>query len=172
MLSILFFCFVRFYFCFCSKIFRFVIFRVTLAEPLKAQATQKVVVRMVFIDVQQPHPASISQNDVQLVRYGDNHYYAAPYMTSTQRTSVKLASSAVESFSQLQPTTRKGAEIIYGPYEDVAAFSSSPLRFASLGSILLCFFFVYVFKTFACMPQCAFREQLAVHEGCASDQGD
>lgn len=105
----------------------FAVYRVTLAEALKAQATAKFVVRMVFVDVQQPHPAAISQNDVQLVRYTDNHYYAAAYATTSQRTSLKLGSSAVESFSQLQPTTRKGAEIIYGSYDDVAAFSSSPL---------------------------------------------
>ena len=102
-------------------------YRVTLAEPLKAQATAKLIVRMVFVDLEQPHPAAIAQNDAQLVRYNDNHYYAAAYVTSSQRTSLKLASANVETFSQLQPTTRKGAEIIYGSYDDVAAFSTSPL---------------------------------------------
>jgi len=39
-----------------------------------------------------------------------------------------LASSSVEKYSQQSPVTQRGDTITYGPYEDLAAFSTSPLR--------------------------------------------
>lgn len=110
---------------------RFVFYRVLLSEALKAQQSVKLVLRMAYADVHQPHPSSISQNEPQLVLYSDNHYWATPYQTVSQRTAVKLASSVVESYSQLEPTTRKGQSITYGPYEDVEPFSVSPLKIHS-----------------------------------------
>ena len=52
----------------------------------------------------------------------------SPYSTQSQKTVVRLASAAVESHSELTPTSRKGATITYGPYEDVAPFAQSGLR--------------------------------------------
>jgi len=97
----------------------FVFYRVTLAESLKAQQTIKFIVRQLFADVQQPHPASITQSEPQLVRFTDNVYFPTPYHVLSQKTGVKLATSSVESYSQVEPTSRKGQWVNYGPYSDI-----------------------------------------------------
>ena len=83
----------------------YVVFRVTLAESLKAQASVKVVLRAVFVDAMPPHPAAIAQSEAQLVRYQDNVYFAALYDSQSQKTAVRLASTIVESYSQHKPTS-------------------------------------------------------------------
>lgn len=73
----------------------------------------------------EPYPAEITQKEPQYVRLRDNHYFYSPYRTETQKTTFKLASSNIESYSKLEPYTNKGATIQYGPYENVAPFTVS-----------------------------------------------
>ena len=46
-----------------------------------------------------------------------------PYKVKTQTTRVTLASSNVESYSKLKPTSQSDATITYGPYSSVEPFS-------------------------------------------------
>jgi oligosaccharyltransferase complex subunit alpha (ribophorin I) len=105
-----------------------VLYRVNLGKPLAAQASTKIQVKMVFTHVMTPFPAKISQNEKQLVRYYDNHYFFSPYTVQTQTTTVHLPSSHIEKKSELNPTSVRGETITYGPYEDVKPFSVSPME--------------------------------------------
>eukprot|EP01119_Soliformovum_irregulare_P005356 TRINITY_DN17124_c0_g1_i1.p1 TRINITY_DN17124_c0_g1~~TRINITY_DN17124_c0_g1_i1.p1 ORF type:complete len:627 (+),score=200.79 TRINITY_DN17124_c0_g1_i1:59-1882(+) len=105
----------------------FALASVKLATPLAAGATVVLTLKTVFTHTMTPYPASISQAEKQLVRYFDNHYFASPYPTQTQTTTVKLPSSQIESRSDQSPSSSRGDTITYGPYEDVAAFSYSPM---------------------------------------------
>eukprot|EP01116_Phalansterium_solitarium_P016857 TRINITY_DN4008_c0_g1_i1.p1 TRINITY_DN4008_c0_g1~~TRINITY_DN4008_c0_g1_i1.p1 ORF type:complete len:601 (-),score=272.45 TRINITY_DN4008_c0_g1_i1:354-2156(-) len=103
------------------------LYSVALPEPLAPQDTVELQVSAVFTHLIVPHPASISQQERQLVRYVGNHYFLSPYATQTQSTKVKLSSGSVESKTELSPTSQKGDTITYGPYDDVAALSYSRL---------------------------------------------
>jgi len=101
--------------------------KVDLAKPLKPSATTSLKVVMVFGHAMEPYPQSISQSERQLVRFRDNHFVLSPYPTTKLTTTVKLASSSIQTSSQLQPTTIKGDTITYGPYENLKPFSHSPM---------------------------------------------
>eukprot|EP01114_Cavostelium_apophysatum_P001422 TRINITY_DN1121_c0_g1_i1.p1 TRINITY_DN1121_c0_g1~~TRINITY_DN1121_c0_g1_i1.p1 ORF type:complete len:638 (+),score=160.45 TRINITY_DN1121_c0_g1_i1:103-1914(+) len=100
--------------------------KVDLATPLAAAATADFTVNAVFTHAMKPFPAAIAQSERQLVRYSENHYVSSPYRTTTQTTTVKLASGNVESKTERNPTSLKGDTITYGPYNEVEAFASSP----------------------------------------------
>lgn len=86
-----------------------------------------VVVSAVFSHVMKPSPAEIAQNDKQQVLYEDNHFFFSPYDTLSQKTNVRLASSAVEHYSQDHPPfALKGDSLQYGPYQDREGFSHAP----------------------------------------------
>ena len=53
--------------------------------------------------------------------------FYSPYFTETQKTSVKLASSNVESFTKRSPSSLKGSTLSLGPYKDIKEFVYSPL---------------------------------------------
>lgn len=86
--------------------------------------TIKVVV--VLTGLLEPFPAEIYQNEKQFVKLQDSHYYFSKYPTKTQKTSIKLASSNVESYTRKVPHTNRGSAIGLGPYTDVEAYSWSP----------------------------------------------
>jgi oligosaccharyltransferase complex subunit alpha (ribophorin I) len=76
----------------------------------------------VFTSLLEPFPTSIGQNDNQLVLLKDSHYIMSPYQTENQKTTIKLASNSVESYSKLSPVSLKGSSIVYGPYKNVQPF--------------------------------------------------
>jgi oligosaccharyltransferase complex subunit alpha (ribophorin I) len=84
-------------------------------------------IEAIFTRVLKPLPESITQSDPQLVMYKDNHYWLSPYKTALMWSEVKLPSTQVEDYSQQPPTQVKGSIIQYGPYENVAEHSISPL---------------------------------------------
>jgi oligosaccharyltransferase complex subunit alpha (ribophorin I) len=88
-------------------------------------ATPALKVEAVFTDMLEPYPAEITQSETQMVRFTDSHYFLSPYQTETQKTTVKLASSGIESFTKLMPHAAKGAAITFGPYKDIAPLSVS-----------------------------------------------
>lgn len=59
----------------------------------------------------------------QLVRLRDSHYFFSPYGTETQKVTIKLASSSVESFTKLSPSSARGSTLLFGPYKDIKKFS-------------------------------------------------
>lgn len=97
---------------------------------IKANAQSELITfEQIYTDLQQPFPEAIKQNGRQLVRYNGNHYYFSLYDTKTQQTKVKLpATGSIESFSKLKPTTQIDRSIHYGPFENVAKLSESPLQ--------------------------------------------
>lgn len=84
-------------------------------------------VTTVLTNALEPYPAEITQREDQLVRFHDSHFFISPYVTETQKVTLKLASSTVESFTQLSPFSTRGSSIQFGPYLDVAPYSVSPL---------------------------------------------
>jgi len=103
-------------------------YEIRLLTALQAKSTTEIIVRLSFTHTLSPLPKSISQNENQFVVYEDNHFFYSPYKTETQTTTVKLASSSVEKYSQQSPVNQRGDTITYGPYEDLAAFSNSHMR--------------------------------------------
>lgn len=68
----------------------------------------------------QPYPTEITQSERQFVRYFGNAYFYSPYKTVTQKTTIQLASKAVEGYTNVKPSSQSDAVITYGPYENVA----------------------------------------------------
>lgn len=82
---------------------------------------------MAFGHMLQPFPESITQAESQLVRFNDTHYMFSPYPTAKCTTTVKLASSSIQSSSRVQPMKIDGDTITYGPYTNISPYSLSPL---------------------------------------------
>eukprot|EP01112_Ceratiomyxa_fruticulosa_P012202 TRINITY_DN3370_c0_g1_i1.p1 TRINITY_DN3370_c0_g1~~TRINITY_DN3370_c0_g1_i1.p1 ORF type:complete len:585 (+),score=115.06 TRINITY_DN3370_c0_g1_i1:127-1881(+) len=102
-------------------------FTVTFPKEIAAGSSATFNLFFVLTHTMSPFPTHISQFDHQFVKYSDNHFFYSPYQTATQETTVKLATSAVESNSELEPTTLRGDTLTYGPYTDVAPYSNSPM---------------------------------------------
>lgn len=82
----------------------------------------------VFSHALKPFPTSIGQSEKQLVVFEGNHYVYLPYNVKTQTTTVKLASSTVESYSKLKPTSVSESVITYGPYTNVKPLSIDGMK--------------------------------------------
>lgn len=85
-------------------------------------SSPQLKVSSVFTSVLEPYPAEITQKENQYMRLRDSHYFYSPYMTETQKSTFKLASSSIESFTKLSPFTTKGSSIQFGPFENVGPF--------------------------------------------------
>jgi oligosaccharyltransferase complex subunit alpha (ribophorin I) len=103
------------------------LFEVTLGRALAAKETTDLQVTLIYTHVQTPFPVSIAQNEKQLVRLAENAFFYSPYTTQTQKTSIKLPSTRVESKTEVAPTLLKGDTLTYGPYENVKPYSSSDI---------------------------------------------
>jgi oligosaccharyltransferase complex subunit alpha (ribophorin I) len=88
-----------------------------------AKTTIKITV--ILTDYLVNYPAQITQNENQLVKLHDSHYYYSVYPTESQKTTIKLASSSVESYTKKAPHTSKGSTITYGPYKDIEPETAS-----------------------------------------------
>ena len=102
--------------------------QVDLPEPLEPQNSISVEVEEVFSHKMKPFPTKIGQSDKQQVVYEGNHYVYTPYSTRKQSTTVKLASSAVESHTKLKPTSLSDSTISYGPYSDIRPLRHNQMR--------------------------------------------
>jgi len=101
----------------------------TLAKPLAASATTTITVMLTMTHAMEPFPAQISQLDPQFVKYDGNAFFYSPYQTKTQTTVLKLASSKVDAYTQTPAKVeKKDNTITYGPYQDIAAKSESPIQ--------------------------------------------
>lgn len=103
-------------------------FKVELGFPLKPGESFDVTVEEVFVHAMTPFPTKITQSEKQYVLFSGNHYYYTPYTVKKQTTTVSLATSSVESYSKLKPTSLSDNAITYGPYVDVGALSANPMR--------------------------------------------
>jgi len=95
-------------------------YKVSLANPLQAGQTVKVLVATVFANHLTAHPVEITQKEKQLVQYRGSAYILSPYKIVTQTTKVLLSSSNVESFTKVKPSAQSDTTITYGPYENIA----------------------------------------------------
>jgi len=102
-------------------------YSVELGKSISSGSSMAIRVKFVFSHTMNPFPTAIAQDEKQLVRYHDNHFFFSPYPTASQTTTVKLATPNIESKTELAPTSVSGNSITYGPYEDTAAFSFSDL---------------------------------------------
>ncbi|XP_022772546.1 LOW QUALITY PROTEIN: dolichyl-diphosphooligosaccharide--protein glycosyltransferase subunit 1A-like [Durio zibethinus] len=84
-------------------------------------------VLVVFTHALRLIPEQITQADIQLVVYQESAYYLSPYAVKVQSLTVKLPDSRTESYTKLENTKIHGSEIKYGPYENLPAFSHSPI---------------------------------------------
>lgn len=93
------------------------------------ESSPSLKVSSVFTSILEPYPAEITQREAQFIRLKDSHYFLSPYTTETQKTTFKLASTTIESFTKLAPFTNKGTSLQFGPYENVAPYSVSEQKF-------------------------------------------
>ncbi|OMO90586.1 Ribophorin I [Corchorus capsularis] len=102
-------------------------YSVSLPKGLAEGDTFTFDVLAVFTHALRPIPEQITQGDRQLVVFQESAYYLSPYAVKVQSLSVKLPDSDIESFTKLEKTTHQGSEIKYGIYENLPAYSYSPI---------------------------------------------
>ncbi|XP_072972760.1 dolichyl-diphosphooligosaccharide--protein glycosyltransferase subunit 1B [Typha angustifolia] len=103
------------------------LFSISLHNPLKAGETTVLEVLYVVTHCLEPFPAEISQSESQLVYYRDSAILLSPYHVTEQITYIKTPSNKVESFTNVDPTSRAGTELKYGMYNDYPPYSYSPI---------------------------------------------
>uniref|UniRef100_A0A0D6R1Y4 Dolichyl-diphosphooligosaccharide--protein glycosyltransferase subunit 1 n=1 Tax=Araucaria cunninghamii TaxID=56994 RepID=A0A0D6R1Y4_ARACU len=101
------------------------LFSIALLKPLNKGETVTIEVLSVFTHSLMPLPEEITQAQSQLVIYRDSAYVLSPYPVKLQSTTVKTPSPRIESYTKVDPTKVVDAEIKYGPYENLPAFSFS-----------------------------------------------
>ncbi|KAF2350789.1 Ribophorin I [Trinorchestia longiramus] len=104
-------------------------YRVDLRDVLQGGKTSSPVeVEVVLAGALRSYPASIQQGEKQLVVYENSHWVPASYKVTSQTTTVLLPSPNPEGYSKLKPTMLTDTTIMYGPYDNVPAFSSDPMK--------------------------------------------
>jgi len=101
--------------------------RIDLKSSLASGSTTSLTVELVLGGALEMYPAAISQKEKQLARFTGNVYSYLPYPTTTQTTTVNLPSSNIESYTKTKPVSLSDSTITYGPYKNIAPFSSSEL---------------------------------------------
>jgi len=101
--------------------------RIDLKSALSAGASTTLAVEVVLGGALEMYPAAITQKEKQLARYIGNLYCYLAYPATTQTTVVTLASSNLESYTKTKPVSLNDNTITYGPYKNIAAFSSGEL---------------------------------------------
>lgn len=103
-------------------------FKVALESPLAKDQSVTLVIEMVFSHSLKPFPEKIGQSDKQLVLYNGNTVIYSPYVVKEQKTTVKLSSSTIESYSRLKPSSSSDNTVTYGPYKDSKAYRIHAMR--------------------------------------------
>lgn len=93
---------------------------------LVSKPTTTLRVEAIFTSSLVPYPKEISQLENQFVKLYDSHYFLSPYTTLSQKTTISLASTKIESYTKLAPHSVAGAKITYGPYSNVEPMAYSP----------------------------------------------
>ncbi|KAH9313921.1 hypothetical protein KI387_022548, partial [Taxus chinensis] len=102
------------------------LFSIALSKTLNKGDSVTIEVLSVFTHSLMPLPEEISQAQSQLVVYRDNAYFLSPYLVKVLTTTVRTPSSRIESYTKVEPTKVMDAELKYGPYENLPAFSFLP----------------------------------------------
>jgi oligosaccharyltransferase complex subunit alpha (ribophorin I) len=105
----------------------YVLYSTKLGQKLEKGKTDNLHIVMVFTHTMIPFPHEITQSERQYVKYSDNHYWYSVYKTETVKTKLKLSSTYVQHYRELQPFSVKGDLATYGPYKDIPPLSHSLL---------------------------------------------
>ncbi|KAL9238079.1 hypothetical protein vseg_012553 [Gypsophila vaccaria] len=106
----------------------FAFYSVSLPKALSKGESSTLEVLAVFARMLRPFPEKVSQGDSQLLQFQDSAYFISPYTVNIQTLSVKLPEAKIEFYTKLEKTKAQGSELKYGPYENQAPFSSSPIE--------------------------------------------
>lgn len=80
-------------------------------------------------EITTPFPKKISQRDNQKLLYSDNAYFYSPYSISTQKTTIDVGTTIIESFTNsVKPSEKRGASVVYGPYMNQKPFAFSAIK--------------------------------------------
>lgn len=101
--------------------------KVTTLRTYPTSSSPRLKVTMSFVGASEPRPKQIHQNEDQFLTYTDNVFATSPYRTKTQKTTVKLASPTVLSYTEVEPTSIKSTTLTYGPYTDIDASVHQPM---------------------------------------------
>jgi len=104
----------------------YVVYQLNLPRALENGGTTTVVATLAFTHSLEPYPATVSQDENQYLRYTGSVYFYSSYKVLTQTTTIKLASSKLESHTEVPPVKTRGSTVTYGPYTDIPSFSSKP----------------------------------------------
>ncbi|KAL6606193.1 hypothetical protein ACP70R_041846 [Stipagrostis hirtigluma subsp. patula] len=96
----------------------------THLKPGEATTLEVVYVLTHFVD---PSPAEISQSEPQLVYYDDTAVMLSPYHVLEQVTYIKMPSNRIEDFAKVDPYSRAGTEVKYGPYNNQMPITYVPI---------------------------------------------
>jgi oligosaccharyltransferase complex subunit alpha (ribophorin I) len=102
-------------------------YKIELPSPLEKGKSIELEVEVILTHYLKPFPIEITQKEKQLVKFVGNHYVYSPYKIVKQTTKVTLPSRNVENFTKLKPFSQSDTTISFGPYENIAPFSSSEL---------------------------------------------
>ncbi|CDW56914.1 dolichyl diphosphooligosaccharide protein [Trichuris trichiura] len=97
--------------------------------PATAGKKIRLIIEMMHAGCLIPFPTYITQKE-KLAVYVGSHYAYLPYTVKNQKLIVRLFSDGLpESYSKhIQPVTRSGRTIIYGPYENIPPYKTVYLK--------------------------------------------
>ncbi|KAJ6829300.1 dolichyl-diphosphooligosaccharide--protein glycosyltransferase subunit 1A [Iris pallida] len=102
-------------------------YSVALPKGLEQGKSLTFSVLAIYTHSLTPFPEEITQADVQLVVYQDTAYFLSPYAVKVQTLSIMLPSGRVESYTKHPNGKLVESEIKYGPFDNLPAFSYSPV---------------------------------------------
>ena len=100
---------------------------VSLSKELEKGARFTFIVLAIYTHSLMALPEEIIQADSQLVVYQDSAYYLSPYAVKVQTLGIRLPGGRVESYTKFPNGKLVESEIKYGPFENLPAFSYSPV---------------------------------------------
>ncbi|XP_044741190.1 dolichyl-diphosphooligosaccharide--protein glycosyltransferase subunit 1 [Chrysoperla carnea] len=97
--------------------------RIHLQNPLLSGKTTIVNVEYVLAKSLEPYPAKITQRERQLVRFITTQHFYSPYATTEDKTTFKLSSRNIESYTKVKPVSQNDQLLTYGPNKNVEPLS-------------------------------------------------
>lgn len=99
---------------------------VAFPKPLSPGASTKFRLQIVFIHQFKPYPKAIRQGELPFLKYYDSATWVSPYPSAVQKTTFRLGTTNIKSFSGATAVKDKG-NINYGPFNNVAPHTVQPI---------------------------------------------
>lgn len=103
-------------------------FEIPLGKELRAQEKIEIKVKLAFNHVLEPLPKEITQGENQKVVLSDSAFHFSCYSIKSQKATIKTGTSAVESYTSVEPSSKASDSVVYGPYSNKKAFEQQPIR--------------------------------------------